>query len=96
MIGGALVDAFWWGAAFLPAVPVAAIVLGLGPALLPEHADPDGGALDPASVALSLAAIVPVIYAVKHAAADRPGPGTLILALIGLVAALFSCTVNAA
>lgn len=86
VIGGALVDSFWWGAAFLPAVPVAVIVLGLAPAVLPEHADRDGGPLDPVSVALSLAAIVPVIYAVKHAAAHRPGLGTALLAIIGVVA----------
>ncbi|VFA99075.1 MFS transporter [Nocardia cyriacigeorgica] len=86
VVGGALVDTFWWGAAFLLAVPVAAIVVALAPILLPEHADPHGGRLDPASVALSLAAILPVIYAVKHAAAHRPDLGTALLALAGLVA----------
>lgn len=86
VIGGALVDTFWWGAAFLLAVPVAAIVVALAPILLPEHADPHGGRLDPVSVALSLAAILPVIYAVKHAAAHRPDLGTALLALAGLVA----------
>ncbi|WP_148280939.1 MFS transporter [Nocardia cyriacigeorgica] len=86
VVGGALVDRFWWGAAFLLAVPVAVVVLGLARTLLPEHADPRAGRLDPASVALSLAAIVPVVYAIKHAAAHRPDLGTLLLATIGIAA----------
>ncbi|MGV0687232.1 MFS transporter [Mycolicibacterium thermoresistibile] len=67
VVGGALVDRFWWGAAFLLAVPVAAAVL-LGARLLPECADPQAGRLDLRSVALSLLAILAAIYAVKHVA----------------------------
>lgn len=69
VVGGALVDAFWWGAAFLVAVPIAVVVLSGARWLLPEHADPQAGRLDLPSVALSLAAMLPVIYAVKHTAA---------------------------
>ncbi|MEU4575600.1 MFS transporter [Nonomuraea sp. ATR24] len=88
--GGALVGTFWWGAAFLLAVPVAVAVLAGARALLPEYADPQAGRLDLASVGLSLAAILPVVYAIKHAAADGPGPGTAALAVLGAVAgALF-------
>jgi MFS transporter, DHA2 family, multidrug resistance protein len=69
VVGGALVETFWWGAAFLLAVPIALIVLVGATSLLPEYADPQAGRLDLASVTLSLAAILPIIYAVKHAAA---------------------------
>jgi MFS transporter, DHA2 family, multidrug resistance protein len=86
VVGGALVDAFWWGAAFLLAVPIAIIVLVGAKALLPEYADPRAGRLDLASVALSLAAILPGVYAVKHAAAHGADAGTAILLVIGAAA----------
>ncbi|WP_043636128.1 MFS transporter [Nonomuraea candida] len=86
VVGGALVDTFWWGAAFLLAAPIAVVVLAGARALLPEYADPQAGRLDLASVALSLAAILPVIYAIKHAAAHGPDLGTMILAVLGAVA----------
>ncbi|MDF5757374.1 MFS transporter [Spongiactinospora sp. TRM90649] len=86
VVGGAVVDTFWWGAAFLLAVPIAVVVLAGARTLLPEYADPQAGRLDLASVALSLAAILPVIYAIKHAAAYGLDLGTLILAALGTVA----------
>ncbi|WP_049556385.1 MFS transporter [Nonomuraea sp. SBT364] len=86
VVGGALVDTFWWGAAFLLAIPIAVVVLAGARGLLPEHADPQAGRLDLASVALSLVAILPVIYAIKHAAAHGPDLGTVILAVLGIVA----------
>ncbi|MFB9494517.1 MFS transporter, partial [Nonomuraea dietziae] len=86
VVGGALVDAFWWGAAFLLAVPIAVLVLAGAGTLLPEHADPQAGRLDLVSVALSLAAILPVIYAIKHAAAHGLDLSTVILAVLGTVA----------
>ncbi|WP_408639023.1 MFS transporter [Nocardiopsis suaedae] len=70
LVGGALLEYFWWGAAFLLAVPVIGAMLALAPLLLPEYRAPHAGRLDLASVALSLAAVLPVVYAVKHAAAE--------------------------
>src|SRR5690606_28491176 len=83
VVGGALVGALWWGAAFLLAVPVAAVVLAGARALLPEHAVPHAGRLDLASVGLSLLAVLPVIYAMKHAAAHGPGPRAAVLLAAG-------------
>lgn len=79
VVGGALVDAFWWGAAFLIAVPIAIVVLVGAKAVLPEYADPQAGRVDLTSVALSLAAILPAVYALKHAASHGVGAGTAIL-----------------
>ncbi|WP_422389367.1 MFS transporter [Actinomadura luteofluorescens] len=66
--GGALVAGFWWGAAFLIAVPVAVLVLAAAPALLPEYRNP-GGRPDLLSVGTSLAAMLLITFALKHAAA---------------------------
>ncbi|MEV0729540.1 MFS transporter [Polymorphospora sp. NPDC050346] len=69
VVGGALVAHFWWGAAFLLAVPIAVVVLAGAPVLLPEYTAPHRGRIDLPSVALSLAALLPLVYAVKHIAA---------------------------
>jgi MFS transporter, DHA2 family, multidrug resistance protein len=68
VVGGVLLELFWWGAAFLLAVPVMVLLLTVGPALLPEYRNTDAGRLDLASVALSLATILPVIFGLKELA----------------------------
>ena len=68
IVGGLLLERFWWGAAFLLGVPVMVLLLALGPALLPEARNPDAGRIDLPSAALSLAAILPVVYGVKELA----------------------------
>jgi DHA2 family multidrug resistance protein-like MFS transporter len=62
LLGGVLLEYFWWGSVFLLAVPVMVLLLIVGPILLPEYRDPQAGRLDIASALLSLAAILPVIY----------------------------------
>jgi DHA2 family multidrug resistance protein-like MFS transporter len=82
VVGGVLLESFWWGSAFLLGVPVMLVLLVVGPALLPEYRNADRGRLDPASVALSLAAILPFVYGLKELA--KSGADTA--ALLGLVA----------
>lgn len=67
-VGGLLLEHFWWGSVFLAAVPVMVLLLLLGPTLLPEYRDPDAGALDLASAAMSLASVLAVIYGLKRLA----------------------------
>lgn len=86
VVGGALVDTFWWGAAFLLAVPIAVIVLVGARWLLPEFADPAAGRLDLVSVGLSLAAILPVVYVIKHVADAGPDLTSLLLLVVGVTA----------
>ncbi|HET8643619.1 MAG TPA: MFS transporter [Pseudonocardiaceae bacterium] len=91
VIGGLLLERFWWGSVFLMGVPVMVLLVVTAPALLPEYRDPEPGRLDLASVVLSLAAILPVVYALKEFAKDgglRPLP--VFVLLVGLAfAALF-------
>jgi DHA2 family multidrug resistance protein-like MFS transporter len=74
LVGGALLASFWWGSAFLLGVPFMVLLLVTGPVLLPEYRDTGAGRLDLTSVALSLGAILPVIYGLKEIA--RNGWGT--------------------
>jgi DHA2 family multidrug resistance protein-like MFS transporter len=68
LLGGLLLEFFWWGSVFLLAVPVMALLLVLGPRLLPEYRDPDAGRLDLVSAGLSIAAVLAVIYGLKRIA----------------------------
>jgi DHA2 family multidrug resistance protein-like MFS transporter len=70
VVGGVLLDSWWWGSVFLMAVPVMLVPLIAAPLLLPEYRDPNPGRLDLASVALFLAAILPIVYGIKR----RDGP----------------------
>jgi DHA2 family multidrug resistance protein-like MFS transporter len=72
LIGGVLLQYFWWGSVFLISVPVMILLLVLGPMLLPEFRDPKAGRLDPTSAGLSLAAILAVIYGLKRIAEHGP------------------------
>jgi MFS transporter, DHA2 family, multidrug resistance protein len=73
LIGGLLLERFWWGSVFLVAVPVMALLLALGPRLLPEFRDPEAGRLDLISAAASLVAVLAVIYGLKQIAQDGVG-----------------------
>jgi DHA2 family multidrug resistance protein-like MFS transporter len=73
LVGGALLEYFWWGSVFLINVPVMALLLALGPVLLPESRDPNAGRLDLASAAQSLLAVLAVIYGLKRIAEDGAG-----------------------
>src|SRR5262249_36401863 len=73
LLGGVLLEWFWWGSVFLLAVRVMALVLVLGPPLLPEFRDPRAGRLDLVSAALSVTAVLAVIYGLKQLTRDGPG-----------------------
>ncbi len=70
VLAGVLLERFWWGSVFLVAVPVMVALLALGPVLLPEFRDPAAARVDAASVVLSLACVLSVVFGVKRAAQD--------------------------
>jgi DHA2 family multidrug resistance protein-like MFS transporter len=73
VLGGVLLEFFWWGSVFLLALPVMALLLVLGPRVLPEYRDPDAGRLDLVSAAMSVVAVLAVIYGLKEIAQDGIG-----------------------
>jgi DHA2 family multidrug resistance protein-like MFS transporter len=72
IVGGVLLEHFAWGAVFLIAVPVLIPLLIGAPLLVPESRDPHPGRIDPISIVLSMAAMIPVVYAIKSFAVDGP------------------------
>ncbi|MFC6012075.1 MFS transporter [Nocardia lasii] len=85
IIGGLLLHHFWWGSVFLINIPVLAILLIFGPILLPEHRAVALGPIDLPSVALSIGGILPLIYGIKHIAAEGLDAMSAAIALIGVV-----------
>ncbi|MEV4020277.1 DHA2 family efflux MFS transporter permease subunit [Nonomuraea angiospora] len=68
VVGGLLLDHFWWGSVFLINVPIMLLVLVGGILVLPESRNPHAGRPDLVSVVLSFAGVVTAVYAVKEAA----------------------------
>ncbi|MDQ3958004.1 MAG: MFS transporter [Actinomycetota bacterium] len=84
LVGGVLLEFFWWGSVFLVNVPVMALLLVLGPRLLPEFRDPGAGRLDLTSAAMSLASVLSVIYGLKEIAQDGWGAQAAVTIAAGL------------
>ncbi|MGH2659364.1 MAG: MFS transporter, partial [Actinomycetota bacterium] len=84
LLGGLVLEFFWWGAAFLLAVPVMGLLLFLGPKLLPEYRDPEAGRADLPSAALSLVAVLAIIFGLKQFAQDGLGWLPALSVLAGL------------
>ena len=85
LLGGAILEYFWWGAVFFLSVPVMILLLAVGPFLLPEYRDPNAGKLDVKSAALASAAVLLVIYGLKLIAQDGVSMSAVAGVLAGLV-----------
>ncbi|MFI6674050.1 MFS transporter [Kribbella sp. NPDC050470] len=82
VLGGFLLEHFWWGSVFLINTPAMVLLLILAPLLLPEFRTPDAGRFDLIGSALSLAAVLPVIWGIKELAAH----GVSALPVVAIVA----------
>ncbi|MDR0270814.1 MFS transporter [Paenibacillus sp.] len=85
VVGGMMLENFWWGSVFLVGVPVMLLLLILGPILLPEYRNTNAGRLDLASVSLSLAAILPAVYGIKELAKNGLQPMNMMAIVVGCV-----------
>lgn len=82
VLSGVLLEHFWWGSVFLINLPAMTLLLVVGRSLLPEFRVTSGRRFDVTSSALSLGAVLPVIYGIKTWAADGFGVGCL-AAIVG-------------
>ena len=88
VLGGLMLEFFWWGSVFLLALPVMGALLLLGPRVLPEYRDADAGRLDLLSAAMSVVAVLAVIYGLKEIAQSGLGPLPAVAIVTGLVVGL--------
>lgn len=84
IVGGILLEHFWWGSVFLVAVPVLLPLLVFAPLLIPESRDPNPGRIDPISIALSMVTLVPLVFAIKQFATEGFQPIEVVLVLAGV------------
>uniref|UniRef100_UPI0037449B58 MFS transporter n=1 Tax=Spiractinospora alimapuensis TaxID=2820884 RepID=UPI0037449B58 len=80
VLGGWLLEHFWWGSVFLINLPVMVVTLVLGRTLLPESRDPNPGRYDLPSVALSMMALLAVVFGIKKLVAGD----SVLLAVVAL------------
>ncbi|UGY94189.1 MFS transporter [Streptomyces gobiensis] len=89
VVGGLLLEWFWWGSVFLLAVPVMVILLVTAPFLLPEFRGTESQhRIDLVSVVLSLGAVIPVIWGVKELAEDGMAGAPVVAIVAGLLLGL--------
>ncbi|MFJ8587001.1 MFS transporter [Streptomyces sp. NPDC093595] len=83
VVGGFLLEHFWWGSVFLINLPVMVVLVVVGAKLIPESKNPAPGPWDLLSVALSLVGMIGVVYAVKEAAAHGLRLDMAVAAVVG-------------
>ena len=89
VVGGVLLEHFWWGSVFLINIPVMVVLVVGGLLLLPEHRNPEPGPWDLPSVALSMTGMLGVVYAIKEGFTGLVhgiGVDVVVAALVGATA----------
>ncbi|WP_026065828.1 MFS transporter [Actinoalloteichus spitiensis] len=85
VLGGVLLERFWWGSVFLINLPVIAMFLVLAPILLREVRSTRPGRVDALSVVTSAVGMLLTIYGVKHTAAEGLSAVPVVVGVAGLV-----------
>lgn len=88
IVGGGMLELFWWGSVFLLALPVMVALLIFGPKLLPEYKDENAGKLDFLSAAMSVVAVLGVVYGIKDIAAHGISDPATASITVGLLVAV--------
>jgi DHA2 family multidrug resistance protein-like MFS transporter len=70
IVGGMLLEHFHWSSVFFINLPLIALFIPAAALLLPESKDPNPGRFDPISIVLSMLALAPLVYAIKHSMAE--------------------------
>lgn len=84
LVGGALLEHFWWGSVFLVNIPLMAAGLPVGRWLLPESTGSREGPWDVLGAVVAAGGLLGVILGVKHAGGGDPlSPGTAVPLLAG-------------
>ncbi|MER5849983.1 MFS transporter [Streptomyces sp. NPDC002012] len=86
VVGGFLLEHFWWGSVFLINLPVMAVLVVVGIKMIPESKNPAPGPWDLVSVALSFIGMIGVVYAVKELAAHGAGWEVAVAGIGGMAA----------
>ncbi|MFE1548571.1 MFS transporter [Streptomyces sp. NPDC058718] len=72
VLGGFLVEHYWWGSVFLINIPLMALILPLGRRLLPESRGDSDGPWDVLGALMAAAGVLGCVLGVKRAGAGEP------------------------
>lgn len=84
IVGGVLLEYFWWGSVFLLAVPVMIVLIVCAPFLIPESKNPNPAKINFVAIVLLFCTIIPVVYSIKVVAHDGVNLKSLVLVVVGL------------
>ncbi|WP_433699897.1 MFS transporter [Nocardiopsis sp. CA-288880] len=88
ILGGLLLEFFWWGSAFLVNLPFMVLLVALAPFLVPESRDPGAAGFDLPGAGASLVAVLGLVYAAKRFAEhgiEFQGAAALLVGTVFLV-----------
>jgi EmrB/QacA subfamily drug resistance transporter len=88
VVGGLLLETFWWGSVFLINVPIVVAGLVAVMAIVPESRDPRPGRVDLVGVLLTIVGLIAFVYGViyggQHSFGNYPSWGAILLGLVVL------------
>jgi len=82
VVGGWLLEHYWWGSVFLVNVPIVVVALVAGQLIVPDSRDPHAQAMDWPGLVLSVAGVTTLVWAVIEA----PGTGWTSPTIVGAFA----------
>ncbi|MEG3633667.1 MFS transporter [Micromonospora palythoicola] len=88
VLGGLLLEHYWWGSVFLINVPVVALGVILVASLVPESRDPEPGRVDAFGVLLSVVGLVALTYGIIDGGEHGFGRPLVWASILGGVAVL--------
>ena len=91
VVGGYLLQHFWWGSVFLINAPVVLIALAAGWFLVPDSRDPASPKLDPTGAGLSIAGLTALVWSIIEAPSHGWTSPTILLgyAVSAVILAVF-------
>ncbi|MFJ9043255.1 MFS transporter [Streptomyces sp. NPDC102347] len=84
LLGGFLLEHFWWGSVFLVNIPLMLVSLPVGRLLLPESKGDGSGPWDVVGALTAAAGLFAVVLGVKQLGGGETGPGTFLPLVAGV------------
>lgn len=85
LVGGALLEHFWWGSVFLINVPLMAVVIPVAFTLLPRVETTSTGKWTVGQALMLIAGIIAIVYSIKAGiGASQPFPVIVLVLMLGL------------
>ncbi|MEU7657257.1 MFS transporter [Streptomyces lincolnensis] len=85
VVGGVMIEHFWWGSVFLINVPIMVVALIAALALVPESRHPNPPRWDAVGAVLSVVGLISLVYAIQHGGAEGLEAQTIITGVLGVV-----------